>query len=138
MCLRRAPRSRAELEAVADEFAAPTFAHVIEGGRTPSLPADTVGHTHVTTFDTPGCRTPSRDDSRQYEDLAAIGFDIVVYPLSGLFAATRALRGAYGALATDGRVEIPETVDFDAFEEATDAPAYRERERQHAAGSADE
>ena len=46
--------------------------------------------------------------------------------------------GSYGALVTDGTAEAAETVDFDAFEEATDAPAYRERERQHAAGSADE
>ncbi len=28
---------------------------------------DTVGYTYVTGFDTPGCRTPPRDDSQQYE-----------------------------------------------------------------------
>jgi 2-methylisocitrate lyase-like PEP mutase family enzyme len=120
---------------VADEFAAPTFANMIEGGRTPYLPADTVGYTDVKMFDTPGYRNSSRDDSRRYEDLAAIGFDIVVYPL---FAATRALQGAYGALAADGTAEAAETVDFDAVEEAIDAPAYRERERRYPEESADE
>jgi hypothetical protein len=30
-------------------------------------PTDTVGYTDVKMFDTPGCRNPSRDDSRQYE-----------------------------------------------------------------------
>ena len=90
-----APQSRAELEAVADEFAVPTFANMLEGGRTPYLPADTVGYTDVKMFDTPGYRNSSRDDSRRYEDLAAIGFDIVVYPLvRGDAGAPRSLRGA--------------------------------------------
>ena len=45
--------------------------------RGPQVP-DTVGYTDVKTFDTPGCRTPSRDYSRQYEhrDLAFRGPDI--------------------------------------------------------------
>jgi hypothetical protein len=33
--------------------------------------ADTVGYTDVKSFDTPGCRNPSRDDSRQYEPFGA-------------------------------------------------------------------
>ena len=106
-----APRSRAELETIAGEFAVPTFANVIEGGKTPYLPA---------------------------EELDAIGFDIVVYPLSGLFAATRALQEAYATLAADGTAGAVEAVDFDEFEAAIGAPAVRERERRYADGSADE
>ena len=106
-----APQSRAELETVADEFGVPTFANMIEGGRTPYLPA---------------------------EELGTIGFDIVVYPLSGLFAATRALQEAYGTLAADGTAGAVEAVDFDEFEAAIGAPAVRERERRYADGAADE
>ena len=106
-----APQSRAELEAVADEFGVPTFANMIEGGQTPYLPA---------------------------EELDAIGFDIVVYPLSGLFAATRALQEAYGAIAADGTAEAAATVGFDEFEAAIGAAAYRERERRYAGASGDE
>ncbi|MBB6645485.1 isocitrate lyase/PEP mutase family protein [Halobellus ruber] len=100
-----APRSRAELEAVAEEFDVPTFANMIEGGQTPYLPAS---------------------------ELDAIGFDIVVYPLSGLFAATRALQETYAALAADGTAGAAETVDFEAFEAAIGAEAFRERERRYA------
>lgn len=106
-----APQSRAELETVADEFAVPTFANMIEGGRTPYLPA---------------------------EELGTIGFDIVVYPLSGLFAATRSLQEAYGTLAADGTAGAVEAVDFDEFEAAIGAAAVRERERRYADGAADE
>jgi len=100
-----APRSRAELEAVAEEFDVPTFANMIEGGQTPYLPAP---------------------------ELDAIGFDIVVYPLSGLFAATRALQEVYGTLAADGTAAAADAVGFDGFEDAIGAAAYRERERRYA------
>ena len=33
----------------------------------PAGESHTVGYSYVKIFDTPGCRTPSRDDSRQYE-----------------------------------------------------------------------
>jgi len=36
------------------------------------------------------------------EELKAMGFNIVVYPLSGLYAATRALANVYGTLASKG------------------------------------
>lgn len=100
-----APQSRAELEATADEFDVPTFANMIEGGRTPYLPAS---------------------------ELDAIGFDIVVYPLSGLFAATRAMQGAFSTLASEGTAAGVDAVGFDEFEDIIDAETYRERERRYA------
>ncbi len=100
-----APQSRAELGRVADAVDVPTFANMIEGGVTPFLPAD---------------------------ELEAIGFDIVVYPLSPLFAATRAMQDSYAALADEGTTAGVETVSFDEFEEVIDAEAFRARERSYA------
>jgi methylisocitrate lyase len=100
-----APQSRSELEAIADEFDTPVFANMIEGGQTPYLTA---------------------------EELDGIGFDIVVYPLSGLFAATRALQEAFTTLADEGTAETVDAVGFDEFESVIDAETYRERERRYA------
>ena len=100
-----APQSRAELEAIVDEFDAPTFANMIEGGQTPYLPAS---------------------------ELGAIGFDIVVYPLSGVFAATRALQETFSALASEGTAAGVGAVEFDEFEDIIDAEAHRKRERRYA------
>lgn len=100
-----APQSRAELETIATAFEAPTFANMIEGGQTPYC-------------------TP--------EELEAMGFDIVVYPLSAIFAATRALQETYTALATAGSTASVETATFDEFEDVIDAESVRERERHYA------
>ena len=72
-----APRSRDELRAIRDAFPpdVPLFANMIEDGATPFLSA------------------------RELQDL---GFRMVVYPLSGLFAAAAVLRGVYGALHATG------------------------------------
>jgi len=100
-----APESRGELQRVADEFDAPTFANMIEGGKTPYLPAD---------------------------DLEEIGFDIVVYPLSALFAVSAALEGTYGTLYEEGTAAGVEGHGFEAFEAIIDAEQYRETERRYA------
>ncbi|MFB6219408.1 MAG: oxaloacetate decarboxylase [Halobacteriaceae archaeon] len=100
-----APESRGELETVAGEFDAPTFANMIEGGKTPYLPAD---------------------------ELDRIGFDIVVYPLSALFAVSNALEETYGALSETGTAEAVETHTFEEFEAVIDAEAYRETEARYA------
>lgn len=100
-----APQSRAELVQVAEAFDAPTFANMIEGGKTPVLTA---------------------------EELDDIGFDIVVFPLTALFAMTRAVGAAYESLATTGTTEAVDTVDFDQFEQVLGSEAYRERQREYA------
>lgn len=100
-----APQSREELSRIAEAFDPPTFANMIEGGVTPYLPAS---------------------------ELEEIGFDIVVYPLSGLFAATRALQRTFEHLQEDGWTRGVDAVTFDEFEEIIDAEAYRERERGYA------
>ena len=71
-----APESLEEMEAIAE--ATPgcvRVANMIEGGKTP-------------------LRTPA--------ELHDLGFDLIVSPLTGLLAAHRAMREAYGALRQDG------------------------------------
>jgi methylisocitrate lyase len=100
-----APQSRAELERVATAFDAPTFANMIEGGKTPYLSA---------------------------AELSEIGFDLAVWPLSPLFAATRAMQASYHTLRETGSAEGVDAVSFEEFEDVVDAEAYRERERAYA------
>ena len=100
-----APESRGELERVADEIDAPTFANMIEGGKTPFLSAG---------------------------ELESIGFDIVVYPLTALFSVTETLAAAYGQLRETGTTAGVSGVDFDGFEDVIDAEQYRETERRYA------
>jgi 2-methylisocitrate lyase-like PEP mutase family enzyme len=86
-----APASVAELEAIASALSGVTLvANMVEAGRTPLL-------------------TPA--------ELAGLGFGLVVSPVSGLFAATAALRRAYGLLAAGGtlRDHLELLVSFDDF-----------------------
>ncbi|WP_136715968.1 isocitrate lyase/PEP mutase family protein [Halorientalis salina] len=106
-----APESRAELERIGDAFDVPTFANMVEGGKTPFLPAD---------------------------ELEAMGFDIVVYPLSALFAATAAMQEAYETLATEGTTAGVDGVGFEGFEAVVDAPGVREQEARYGAADSDE
>jgi 2-methylisocitrate lyase-like PEP mutase family enzyme len=70
-----APRSVDELAAIGRRAPKPTVANMIEQGRTPLRPRD---------------------------DLAALGFQLVLYPLTGLYAVARALEDVYGSLLADG------------------------------------
>ena len=70
-----APRSPDELAAVGRRAPKPTVANMVEQGRTPL---------------------------RSRDELAALGFQLILYPLTGLFAAARALETAYGRLFAEG------------------------------------
>ena len=70
-----APASREELEAVGRRSPAPNVANMIEGGRTPVLPQ---------------------------QELAALGFHLILYPLAGLFAAARTMEAVFRTLKEDG------------------------------------
>ena len=70
-----APRSPDELAAVGRRAPRPTVANMVEQGRTPL---------------------------RSRDELAALGFQLILYPLTGLFAAARALETAYGRLLAKG------------------------------------
>ncbi len=70
-----APRSAEELAVVGQRAPKPTVANMIEQGRTPVLPQET---------------------------LAELGFQLILYPLSGLYASAKALETVYGRLLADG------------------------------------
>jgi 2-methylisocitrate lyase-like PEP mutase family enzyme len=70
-----APRTRDELAAVGRRAPKPTVANMVEQGRTPVLPRD---------------------------ELAGLGFQLILYPVSGLYAAARALEAVYERLRTRG------------------------------------
>ena len=91
-----APESIAELEAVAEALQGTTLvANMVETGRTPLL-------------------TP--------EELADLGFTLIVSPLSALFAMVKAVRDALASLRAAGslRDELDRLVDFEEFGRVVD------------------
>jgi 2-methylisocitrate lyase-like PEP mutase family enzyme len=93
-----APESMAELELIASSLPGVTLvANMVETGRTPLL-------------------TPA--------ELAEIGFDLILSPLSGLFAAVKAMGDAYARLAEVGtlRDELDRLVAFDDFTDLVGLP----------------
>ncbi|MBI3091746.1 MAG: oxaloacetate decarboxylase [Candidatus Tectomicrobia bacterium] len=99
-----APQSVDELRLISREIKAPTFANMIEGGKTPLL-------------------------SR--EELRDLGFKIVVFPLSSLFAAAWAMRAVLQRLKETGSTQgFNDLADFHAFEELMRVPHYRALEQQ--------
>jgi methylisocitrate lyase len=70
-----APSSVEELTVIGRLAPAPNVANMIEGGRTPVLPRD---------------------------ELARLGFHLILYPLAGLFSAARSLGQMYAKLRRDG------------------------------------
>ncbi len=102
-----APRSVDELKEVARAIPdAPLFANMIEGGRTPLLSS---------------------------AELQALGYRMVVYPLSGLFSAARAVEETYRALFEEKTTaaRAAEMVSLGEFEEIIGVPAWRELERRY-------
>jgi methylisocitrate lyase len=96
-----APRSVAELQEVARRVGGVTrVANMVEGGRTPLL-------------------TPAQ--------LRDLGYDLVVSPLSALFAATRAVSEALALLRERGtlRDDVDRLVSFEEFEPAVDLDGHR-------------
>ena len=88
-----APVDAAEMRRVAGELAdARPVANMVEGGRTPLMPAP---------------------------ELAAMGYRIVLWGISGILAAGHALRGAYASLAATGSGPDPSALM--TFGEITDA-----------------
>mgnify|MGYP000217448682 CR=1 FL=1 len=100
-----APESREELERTATAFEAPTFANMIEGGKTPYM---------------------------SYDEVEALGFDVVVYPLSSLLAYTRAVRDTYDALADEGETSSVGKLSFNEYDDLIGADEYRETAKEYA------
>lgn len=105
-----APESVEEMEAITE--ATPRLirvANMIEAGRTPLL-------------------TP--------KELHDLGFDLIVSPLTGLYASARALATAYGILRSKGslRDDLDLLTDFPAFNAIVDLDHHYELEARYAGG----
>lgn len=100
-----APQSVDELKAIAAAFPdAPLFANAIEGGKTPLMP-------------------PS--------ELEALGYKIAVFPLAGLFSATKAIADCFSYLKQHGTtVGFNHLLEFSQFEQIINIPHYRQLEQQ--------
>ena len=76
-----APGSEEQLAAIGDRSPRPNVANMIEGGRTPVLPR---------------------------KRLADLGFDLILYPLTGLYAAAKAVQDLYQDLHDAGTTSGPQ------------------------------
>jgi 2-methylisocitrate lyase-like PEP mutase family enzyme len=102
-----APESVAEMERIAAELPDITLvANMVETGKTPLLTLD---------------------------ELADLGFRLVVSPLSLLFTAVRAVQDSLGLLASEGslRGHLDRLVDFDGFATIVDLPGHFETEQRY-------
>ena len=87
-----APESRAKLVEIGQRSPAPNVANMIEGGKTPVLGKD---------------------------ELTELGFQLVLYPLAGLFAAARTIEQMYQKLRVNGTTigEESHLMTFSQFNE---------------------
>ncbi len=94
-----APTSLDQLERIAAEAPKPLVANMIEGGRTPML---------------------------SWRQLTQMGFQLVIYPLSGLFAAAAAVERAYRSLRERGSASGGvERTRFESFNEMIGVDKWR-------------
>jgi 2,3-dimethylmalate lyase len=102
-----APRSIEELKKIADEIDAPLLANMIENGVTPNLSA---------------------------RQLSKIGFRMVVFPLSGLYAATFAIKEAFVELKRTGITKevSKKMITFNEFNKFVDLHRYIDLENRYA------
>jgi methylisocitrate lyase len=101
-----APRTIEELKRVADEIDAPLVANMIEDGVTPNLPA---------------------------RDLLKLGYRIAVFPLSGLYSATYAMREVFTELKKTGATSKTRRmmVQFKDFNKFVDLQKYMGLEKRY-------
>jgi methylisocitrate lyase len=101
-----APRTVVELKKVADEIDAPLVANMIEDGVTPNLPA---------------------------KELLKLGYRIAVFPLSGLYSATYAMREVFEELKKTGatRKTSKMMVKFKDFNKFVDLQKYMGLEKRY-------
>ncbi len=101
-----APTSIQELKEVADEIDAPLVANMIEDGVTPNLPAS---------------------------ELLKLGYRVAVYPLSGLYSATYAMREVFEELKKTGATKQTRKmmVTFKDFNRFIDLQKYTDLEKRY-------
>ena len=103
------PESLEELRRIPATFPdTPTLANMIEGGRTPFLPA---------------------------AELDALGFAIALYPTGPLYAAAKAVTAYLDRLKTAGTTEGADIIPFEVFNRLIGLPDYNRLEQHYAVAS---
>ena len=90
-----APGSVEQLAEIGRRVPRPMVANMIEGGKTPVLPRDR---------------------------LAEMGFQLILYPLAGLFAAAKAIRTVYEQVYRDGTADAESQMTFAEFNDLIGVP----------------
>lgn len=102
MLFLEAPQSAEELRTVAERFhGVPLVANMVEDGKTPLVSAP---------------------------ELGALGYRLVIYPVSALLAAARTYERIYGRLLKDGPDQRDERVTFRDYNEIVDLASYMKRD----------
>ncbi len=98
-----APQSEAELRTVADRFkGVPQVANMVEDGKTPMLPVEALG---------------------------ALGYRLILFPISSLLAAARTAERVYAGLLKSGKSDPGvDRVTFQAYNEIVGLKAYQQRD----------
>ncbi len=100
-----APQSKRELEIIANHFkGVALMANIIKGGKTPNLNA---------------------------KELEAMGYKLVVFALSNLMAATKAMLDTMAEIMSGSNKNINNDFDFDDFQRFIDIERYKELERKY-------
>ncbi len=104
-----APRTIDDLKRIGKSVDAPLVANMMEGGKTPLLSAGV---------------------------LRKLGFRLVVFPLSALFATTHAVKEAFQVLRAKGVTKsvMNRMVTFEGFNKFVDLPKYKQLERKYKTG----
>ncbi len=103
------PESLDELRQIPAAFpGTPTLANMIEGGRTPFLPA---------------------------AELNALGFALALYPTGPLYAAAKAVTAYAETLKASGTTEGADIIRFEAFNTLIGLPDYTRLEQHYAVGA---
>ena len=101
-----APQSEEELREIPKKINAPLLANMIENGVTPTFSAD---------------------------ELKTMGYSMVVFPLSGLYAATFALKKIFSHLKNNGTTQdcTDTMLDFNEFNELVELPKFMQMEKKY-------
>jgi len=101
-----APQSEEELREIPTKINAPLLANMIENGVTPTFSAD---------------------------ELKSMGYSMVVFPLSGLYAATYAMKKIFSHLKSNGTTKgcTDTMLDFNEFNELVELPKFMQMEKKY-------
>ena len=101
-----APQSEEELREIPKKINAPLLANMIENGVTPTFSAD---------------------------ELKSMGYSMVVFPLSGLYGATYAMKKIFSHLKSNGTTKgcTDTMLDFNEFNELVELPKFMQMEKKY-------